>query len=240
KIRFDSFITNSSSTSCGITRDKKLFCTENKNRNGSSFFEFSHPLNWPTKLVDSGRSHICAVFAGQTLDEVWCKGTGTSGQLGDGLKESSTSLVKVVGLPNTRIKDLGLGNSRSCALTKESNVYCWGSGGGVSSDVAAEMPFNDFVELKGNYSSTCGLKVDGSLWCWGSGGNGILGQGNATTYNTPVRVKDSLGTGYLENVSAFAVGQTHTCAIIDEEVYCWGLSIRIVLDADGYINLTRL
>src|SRR5690606_11232865 len=33
--------------------------------------------------------------------------------------------------------------------------------------------------------------------------------------------------------------QTHTCAIIDEEVYCWGLSRRIGLDADGYINLPR-
>lgn len=242
RIKFDKFITNSSSTSCGITLARKLFCTLSQNNQGLSFFEYGVPAKWPVKLVDSGRHHLCAIFEGPSFDEIWCKGTGTSGQLGNGASVSSDDLVKVSGLPEIRFIDLGLGGTRSCAVTWDHRVYCWGTGGmiaGVSANSAYETTLTNVLELKGNFNSTCALKNDRSLWCWGTGANGILGQGTTVTISTPVQVKDSLGTGFLENVSDFSVGHTQACAIIDEEVYCWGLSRRVGVDADGSTNLPR-
>lgn len=244
-LRFDKFITNSSSTSCGITKDRKLFCNENRIAKDISLFENSIPAKWPVKVVDTGRSHLCAIFEGPSYDEVWCKGAGTSGELGDGQSVTTTTLVKVSGLPVSRFVDLGLASTRSCAVTSDKKVYCWGNsylpmGVSTSSSTAIETPLTGYVELKGNYSSNCGLKEDKTLWCWGSGTYGVLGQGNTIGSNyTPVKVKNSAGTGFLEDVSHFSVGQTHTCAIVDEEVYCWGLSRRVGVNADGNTTLPR-
>lgn len=242
-IRFEKFITNSSNLSCGISLDKKLFCNEQKVENGVSLFELTTPTNWPVKSIETGRGHVCGVFEGPAFDEIWCKGTGTSGQLGDGLNLNSSILVKVSGLPSSRFIDIGSGNLASCAVAEDKKVYCWGTGyfpTGVSSPspTAILTPFTNVNEIKGNYASFCALKDDKTLWCWGSGSNGILGQGNATnSYYTPRQVKDSAGTGFLQNVTDFAVGYTHTCAIVNEEVYCWGFSRRVGVDLDAATTL---
>lgn len=244
-LRFDKFITHSSLISCGITRDKKLFCNEQRIEKGSSLFEQTIPSGWPVKMVDTGRNHICAIFEGPFHDEVWCKGIGSSGQLGDGLSLTSNVLVKVVGLPTKRILDLGSENIGSCAVTEDKDVYCWGSGyfpNGVASpsSTAFKTLLTGVIDIKGTYSSYCALKEDKSLWCWGSGTNGNLGQGDILTHAyTPFRVKDSLGTGFLQNVDDFAVGQQHTCAIINQEVYCWGLSRAVGVDQDPATTLPR-
>lgn len=244
-IRFDKFITNSSNISCGITHNKKLFCNELKVEKGSSMFEHGIPSAWPVKMADAGRNHVCAIFEGPLYDEVWCKGTGTSGQLGNGLSTTSKTLVKVSGLPAKRILDLGAENVGSCAVTEDKEVYCWGSGyfpNGVASpsSTAFKTSLTGVTEIKGLYSSYCARKEDKTLWCWGAGGNGNLGQGNtASSSYIPLKVKDSLGTGFLENVEDFGVGQVHTCAIVAEEVYCWGFSRRAGVDQDAATTLPR-
>ena len=246
KLRFSKFITNSSSISCGISYSGKLYCNKDYDVSGTSFFEFSIPSKWAVKNIDAGRAHMCGIFSGPIYDEVWCRGTGTSGQLGDGNSENSDQLVKVSGLPALRLLDLGLGNTRSCVTTSDRKVYCWGAGGfgtgvsSVESAVAINTNLNGFVELKQNYSGSCGLKEDKSLWCWGPGSNGVLGQGNTTHHYSPVQVKKTAAVGdYLIDVSEFAVGQNHTCAIANEEVYCWGISARVGIDAAGNTTLPR-
>lgn len=244
-LRFEKFITASSLMSCGITFDKKLFCNEQKIEKGSSLFEASIPAGWPVKNVDTGRNHVCAIFEGPHYDEVWCKGIGTSGQLGDGTSLSSPTLVKVSGLPLKRILDLGSENVGSCAVTEDKDVYCWGSGyfpNGVSSPspTAFKTLLTGVTEIKGLYNTYCALKDDKSLWCWGIGSTGNLGQGTVANHPyTPVKVKDSSGTGFLENIDNFGVGQQHACAIIDQEVYCWGFARSVGVDQVPAITLPR-
>lgn len=240
-IHLEKFITNSSYLSCGITPDKKLLCSENRVEGKTSLIENAIPSKWPVKSVDAGRSFICAIFEGPNYDEVWCKGVGVSGQLGDGLSLTSQTLVKVLGLPERRFLDLGLANTSSCVVTIEKTVYCWGTGNlptgtGVSA-TALLTSVTGVIELKGNFYSRCALKDDRTLWCWGTGTNGILGQGTTTNHSTPFKVKDSTGTSFLENISHFAVGDTQACAIVDEEVYCWGLSIRVGINSAGVTSL---
>lgn len=96
------------------------------------------------------------------------------------------------------------------------------------------------LEIKGVYNSYCALKEDRSLWCWGIGTSGNLGQGNlSSSAYTPLRVKDTAGTGFLTNVDDFAVGQQHSCALIAHEVYCWGNSRAVGIDQDPATTLPR-
>ena len=246
KIRFEKFITNSRNISCGISLDKKMYCNDLKFENGVSMFELTTPNNWPVKLIEAGRYHVCGVFEGPSFDEVWCKGTGTSGQLGDGLNLNSQILVKVSGLPELRFINLGFGGNTSCAVTQDKKVYCWGDAYlpiniATVSTTAIETQLTDTNLIKGNLSSYCALKNDKSLWCWGLGLHGKLGQNNETTSrNIPLEVMDSSGTGFLRNVTDFAVGYTHTCAIVNEEVYCWGFSRRAGVDLAGPTKLPHL
>ena len=117
KIRYEKFITNTLNASCGISLDKKMFCNDLKIEHGVSMFELTTPNNWPVKLIEAGRIHVCGVFEGPSFDEIWCKGAGTSGQLGNGLSLDSKILVKVSGLPELRFINLGFGGTTSCAVT---------------------------------------------------------------------------------------------------------------------------
>jgi alpha-tubulin suppressor-like RCC1 family protein len=68
----------------------------------------------------------------------------------------------------------------------------------------------------GNYSSYA-VKTDGTLWAWGDGGNGQLGQGNTTTYSSPVQV------GALTTWSTVGGGRNHALAIkTDGTLWVWG------------------
>lgn len=235
KLLFSRISTESGDRTCGLTTDQKFVCTGKFEKNGTSFVEYVHPQSWAVKDFDLGRYHVCAIFTGPSFDEVWCFGTGNSGQLGDGLSISQKNLVKVIGLPEKRFNDLGLGGTRSCVVDADGIVHCWGTGtampGAVATNVATMSSITDVQRIEAAYQATCLTKSDQSLWCWGTGGNGTLGQGNETTYNMPVQVKDSTGTGFLQNVTDFAVGFNHACAISDGEVYCWGLSRRAGLDS---------
>jgi Regulator of chromosome condensation (RCC1) repeat len=65
----------------------------------------------------------CAVGASGA---VYCWGTNTSGQAGDGTKEHAYNAVKVVGLPERAVQVKTM-PSATCALLTNGKVYCWGA-----------------------------------------------------------------------------------------------------------------
>ena len=61
------------------------------------------------------------------------------------------------------------------------------------------------------------VKDDGTVWAWGNNNNGQLGDGSATSKNTPVQVSG------LYSMTAVAAGSGHTVALKnDGTVWAWG------------------
>lgn len=50
------------------------------------------------------------------------------------------------------------------------------------------------------------LREDGTVWAWGLNSSGQLGDGTKVTRSYPVRVKNTDGTGLLENIVYIAAG----------------------------------
>jgi alpha-tubulin suppressor-like RCC1 family protein len=72
--------------------------------------------------VDStGGSHVCALL---TTGGVVCWGSGTDGQLGDGVMNDSNVIVTVTGLSS--VSAIATGSGRGCALTTGGSLLCWG------------------------------------------------------------------------------------------------------------------
>ncbi|MCH7580086.1 MAG: hypothetical protein IIB22_07575 [Chloroflexi bacterium] len=107
--------------------------------------------------IDGGHDHTCAVLED---GGVQCWGQNTSGQLGDGTLEASTTPVDVCaagsgpacvgGSRLEGIVDVAAGFAHTCALTDQGGVLCWGTGGGdiyLNSQVAANKTcYNEAVE----------------------------------------------------------------------------------------------
>jgi alpha-tubulin suppressor-like RCC1 family protein len=178
-----------------------------------------------------GSSHTCALKDA----EVFCWGTNSSGQLGDGTTSTRTTPVKVVGVlngfTNDTVSQIALGSSHTCAL-KSGEVFCWGTNGtgqlGDGTSTAQNTPTrvldggmtnSSVTQIALGFSYTCALK-SGEVFCWGTNGSGQLGDGTTSTRTTPVKV--SAGAMTNSSVTQIALGSSHTCALKDAEVFCWG------------------
>jgi len=128
-----------------------------------------------------------------------------------------------------------------------------------------QFPDNPYAEgnttginnIRAGDAHTCALLSTGGLRCWGTATSGQLGYGNnipvgaisTNLYPYPYSAGD---VSLLGKATKFAVGQNHTCALLDTGfVRCWGLnnvgqlglnSKQNVGDAEpitnfGYVNL---
>lgn len=175
-----------------------------------------HTVQGGTGAVDvaPGWRHECIVIANGT---VHCYGDNTNDQLGGGtpaLPGPATQLVA--------------GADYNCVLVGD-GVRCWGNGsqlgyGSTDDSVTPVTPVglgSGVTEIDGNWEHSCAIK-GGKAYCWGDPNNGRLGDGRPIVNSqgpqlTPVEVVG------LSNVTAIAVGRSHTCAIVGAtERWCWG------------------
>jgi alpha-tubulin suppressor-like RCC1 family protein len=178
----------------------------------------------PVTEVSAGRSHVCALAAG----DVYCWGDDSSEQLGNGAAGSSATAVKVL----TGASDVFAGGDHTCAAAG-GTAYCWGHNDGPGAlGNGTDLPTNGptpgaVVNLTGVSRVTdagyhaCAID-SGGAWCWGTGTSGELGDGTTTTKNYPVAV-----TGLSANVIAIQVGggpstQDTSCAVMGGGLWCWG------------------
>jgi alpha-tubulin suppressor-like RCC1 family protein len=140
--------------------------------------------------------HACALESGN----VWCWGTGTAGEIGDGKNMDDGSPVQLTSLANVTAIATGGGptdGDASCAIVG-GNVSCWGNGfyGRLGQGVAnpSSVPVG-VVGLPGpsisvaiGYDHACALLADGDIYCWGRGDLGQLGDGLMTSSLAPVGV----------------------------------------------------
>lgn len=147
-------------------------------------------LPGPAVQIEAGHWHMCARLQDQ---RVYCWGESERGQLGRNFTTNSVSKKDEPTTPgpisiNERFKELSLGQHRSCAVTTNGAVYCWGEGlfthqtasGSTSTPIyLAEVPRR--IDLPGPADSltngsnhSCAVLDDG-LYCWGESSLGALG-----------------------------------------------------------------
>jgi alpha-tubulin suppressor-like RCC1 family protein len=127
-----------------------------------------------------------------------------------------------------------------CGLTSTSDVYCWGTLHGDSSDlVSRQAPAR--VNLGGQKADSVSVglghacvRVRGQVLCWGANAEGELGNGTTKdSVNVPLPVPG------IATARALSVGRSHTCAVVDDppgtgQVRCWGADDTYQL---GYVDV---
>lgn len=192
---------------------------------------FSQPLRlkaFKSGLVDSSVKQALYVMAPQIVSSyshnvalstdgtVWCWGSNSSGELGDGTTVNRSYPVKVQGLSG--IVQVAPGNHRSFALASDGTVWGWGDntsgqlGDGTSgnqrltpvhvsnlSGVATIATCMDYPSIP---TQNLAVKSDGSVWKWGQSISQVTG---------------------LSNVVWAALDSSHSVALqSDGSVWTWG------------------
>jgi len=81
--------------------------------------------------ITSGGNPTAFLCALASDNNAYCWGTGTAGQLGNGILSNSNVPVAVTTsgvLAGKTIKQLAVGFNFSCAIASDRNAYCWGTG----------------------------------------------------------------------------------------------------------------
>jgi len=152
-----------------------------------------------------GRTNNCAVKKNGTL---WCWGSNSSGQIGDGSKERKPNPVMVRNenwIAFANVSQVAVGDDFACSLKKNGTVWCWGSnlfgqlGTGLFLDhrfhpsmvneILGGAPFGKVKEILVSSHSICALKNDKSVWCWGDNHLGQLHDGTYRNQSSPVKIK---------------------------------------------------
>lgn len=201
--------------------------------------------------VSAGGAHSCGMTSTGTL---YCWGSNSHGQLGDGTTTDRSTPVPVGG--GLTFSYASTGGSHTCGVTPAGDAYCWGLndhgqlGDGTTADrtspvlVAGGLRFGGLAPglpvLSAGASHTCGLVPNPSgepfAYCWGLNDHGQLGDGtrnNQRTSPAPVAAAAGYGLGPLQ-IDAVSAGGSHSCGLnYDTGVdVCWGANSYGQLD-DG-------
>ena len=190
--------------------------------------------------IASGMYEVCGIIGHQT----YCWGHNQYGQLGNGTTTASSVPTKVSRLPGgldgKQDKLVAAGDSFTCIVTTDNQIYCMGTNGNgqlgngtttqqnVATPVTmpASMGGKNITGLVALRSAACAL-ASGDVYCWGSSGAGDLGIGAVGDQYTPVLV-NTIGASHSNPVTALSGTpyEPYACAIASSKVYCWGLNNR--------------
>ena len=176
------------------------------------------------KAVSLGDSHTCAILDDDSLK---CWGNNNYGKLG--YNGSNRFTPTAVGLGDGRTaKAIALGDNHTCAILDDDSLKCWGDGSRLGVGASNSRFTPTAVDLGDSRMAkaialgdghTCAMLDDDSLKCWGANHREQLGDGTTTWRYTPTVV--NLGDG--RTAKAIALGDNHTCAILDNDsLKCWG------------------
>jgi len=173
--------------------------------------------------ISAGSEHTCAV---DDAVGVWCWGSNTYGQLGDGTQTRRLSPVQVSAVAATQA---AAAYHHTCMLDLLGNAWCWGAnqfgqlGDGTTQfstvPTASDMPESvSFSSLALGPERSCGIDTAGSAWCWGLN-QGVLGTGVTEDHLVPTAVVMPDGRTF----TSMSWGNNHVCALDQMgQAWCWG------------------
>lgn len=198
------------------------------------------------KKVMTKAFHTCAL---STSSELFCWGSNSSGQLGDGSTQERLQPVKVPGLSG--VVDFSLGDQHTCAVTDVGQVFCWGANSfgqlGLDQDVnffsspqLVSLLEGPAHRLSTSARHTCASLASGAVFCWGDNAKKALGAANVSGDLSlrPVAVNFSEEPVYpLRAMTSFG---DFNCLIDGRatssgggRLFCWGTSGYSCLIAQG-------
>jgi hypothetical protein len=138
------------------------------------------------------------------------------------------------GAESANIVQISYSNRHFCAVTTGGELVCWGDNtmgqigngkyGRSLPDARVLQPTliipKGATAVSAGYFHTCAI-VDGMLYCWGSNVAGQIGIGRVDPDAFVVQTA-APAMVISRDVTAVSTGGTHTCAIVHEELQCWG------------------
>jgi alpha-tubulin suppressor-like RCC1 family protein len=153
-------------------------------------------------------------------------------------------------LSGKTILSISAGGNHTCAIASDSQAYCWGYnsygqlGDGTTTNRSAPVAVTTSGVLSGKTiktisaggSHTCAVASNNQAYCWGRNAYGQLGDGSTNNSSVPVAVTTS-GVLSGKAILSISIGYgSHTCAIVDNQDYCWGYNTYGQL-GDGLSNI---
>jgi alpha-tubulin suppressor-like RCC1 family protein len=190
------------------------------------------PVLTQLTLTGGGAGHTCGLDA---EGRAWCWGFGEGGQLGDGLRTSSSAPVAVAGEQRFERLRSSISGESTCGVMPAGSVWCWGVGPdglwgtGIDYDAASvpkEIAWSEpIAEFDLGQMHGCGISAAGQAWCWGNNWYGQLGAGSAGGDGGLAKSATPLPVAGGHLFRAVSTGLEHSCALDDDgAAWCWGSS----------------
>jgi hypothetical protein len=220
---------------CGLTAEGKAYCW---GRNDAGQLGDSTNVDHDTpvavaggivfRALTAGGQHTCGIT--KELDDGYCWGSNSHGQLGNGGRASMSYPFKVSG--SLRFALLSAGGRHTCGTElhydRQQRAVCWGHNkDGQLGDMADEdsaVPVSTFgviryTSIAAGDTHSCGSTDKGKVFCWGSNERGELGNASSTASHVPFPARFNRKVVVVQ----MAAGAAHTCALTGEnELFCWG------------------
>ena len=191
---------------------------------GSSGFTRTSPVpvagGLAFKWVDPGANHTCGLT---TSSRVFCWGSNSFGQLGDGTTAYHHVPAPIAG--SRLYKQVSAGSVHSCALGIDHRAYCWGDnfsgqiGDGTTTRrlvPKAVAGGRSYRGLSAGGGQNCATDLASRSWCWGNNFYGELGDGTTTNRSVPTATQGGLEFEMLN-------AGLHSCGVTAAgSAYCWG------------------
>jgi alpha-tubulin suppressor-like RCC1 family protein len=183
-------------------------------------------LTSSAKDVAVGARHICALTSNNT---VRCVGQSEVGQTGLPPGQNNAEVRTSTGTPLSNVTSITAGDSHTCAITADGQLYCWGNNyygnlgsetPGTFSNAALKVALPEVaLSVTLNGTSNCAILKNLFVYCWGQNNYGVLGLNNKTNLETASPLQNILG---LQSVVTSGI---HSCGITPNgRVQCWGLN----------------
>lgn len=246
-----SFVATGETTSCAIKVSGALFCWGD-NRAGQAALGDRTYSNVPVQVegfdgTSDGRSAVMvsigstATCAVSKTGAVWCWGTNSSGQLGDGTRSAQSGPVKSAVIDGTssdrQAISVSAGATNACAVISNGAVKCWGNAsqglfGSLTQSgfvltpttvtgIDGSTPSKQATLVSTSPNHSCALLANSSVTCWGNSGLGQAGKVGVVA--PPFTPSDLDGKQDDHAGVSISVSPFHTCAILKTgNAYCLG------------------